>query len=52
MLQVKQHTFRESFRKKAPLFYDSTNVYSRIDKVCTKSTVLYNDCLQLLVGSF
>lgn len=30
---VRQHEFREMFRKKAPFNYDSINPYIRIDKV-------------------
>ena len=30
---VKQHEFRESFRKKAPFAYTSDYVYERIDRV-------------------
>ncbi len=31
---VKQHSFREVFRKTAPFSYSSKNVYDRVDKVC------------------
>ena len=32
---VKQHEFRESFRKTAPFPFDSKDIYTRIDWVCT-----------------
>ena len=32
-IQVRQHEFREEFRKTAPLHFDSQNVYSVIDNV-------------------
>lgn len=32
-LQVKQHEFREDFRKTAPFMFNSQNVYEKLDKV-------------------
>lgn len=32
-LQIKQHEFREDFRKTAPFQFDSTQYYERLDKV-------------------
>ena len=31
---VKQHEFREKFRKTAPFKFDSQDIYSRVDLVC------------------
>lgn len=31
--QIKQHEFREDFRKTAPFQFDSTQYYERLDKV-------------------
>ena len=31
---VEQYNFRESFRKKAPFLYDSTQPYDKLDQVC------------------
>lgn len=31
---VKQHSFRETFRKMAPFSFDSLDVYDRMDQVC------------------
>ena len=31
---VKQHEFREKFRKTAPFAFDSNDIYVRIDGVC------------------
>ena len=35
---VKQHEFRERFRKVAPLAYDSTNAYARLDRLHVEIT--------------
>ena len=34
---VKQHTFRETFRKTAPFNFDAENIYKRIDMVIMES---------------
>lgn len=39
---VKQHSFREDFRKVAPFSFDSQNVYERMDRVCSL-IVLYDN---------
>ena len=34
--QIKQHEFRENFRKDAPFLFNSENVYSRLDRVSNR----------------
>lgn len=36
---VKQHEFRENFRKTAPFSFDSSDIYIRIDGVFIKFTM-------------
>ena len=49
-LQIKQHEFREDFRKTAPFQFDSTNYYDRLDRVSDKS--LFSKVSLLEVGWF
>lgn len=38
---VKQHHFRETFRKSAPFNFESDDVYSNLDEVCRIGIALY-----------
>ena len=39
LCQVKQHEFREDFRKTAPFMFGSQNVYEKLDKVRIKDFI-------------
>ena len=48
---LKQHDFRERFRKVAPLTYNSTDVYARLDKLNIEVLEMEQECEQLQESS-
>jgi dynein heavy chain len=44
---VKQHEFREKFRQVAPLSYNSTDVYNRLDKLNREVLEMEEECVKL-----